>query len=96
MQGWRSGFPKEAPALFVMIFLDRGKDGSEKYLEWKVRFFFLGAALAMVGVGVNSSVLVTLAIVVLVAGAALRFLPKGGNPDPGNGDPDEEPDGGPT
>jgi Na+-transporting methylmalonyl-CoA/oxaloacetate decarboxylase gamma subunit len=75
MQSRCSGFSQEAPALFVMIFLDRGKDGSDKYLEWKVRFFLLGAALAMAGVGLDSSVLVILAIALLVAGAALRFLP---------------------
>ena len=58
-----------------MIFLNRNRAGSDNHLEWKVRLFFLGAALAMAGVGLESTLLTTLAIIVLVSGAALRFLP---------------------
>jgi hypothetical protein len=60
-----------------MIFLNRKGAGPDTHLEWKVRIFLLGAALAMAGVGLDSTLLTTLAIVVLVAGAALRFLPTG-------------------
>jgi hypothetical protein len=58
-----------------LIFLNRNRSGSDPHLEWKVRFFFLGAALAMAGVALDSTLLVTLAIVVLVGGAALRLIP---------------------
>lgn len=64
-----------------MIFLNRNRSGSDKHLEWKVRLFLLGAALAMAGVGLDSTLLTTLAIVVLVAGVALRFLPTGKKTD---------------
>ena len=67
-----------------MIFLNRNRSGSDPHLEWKVRFFFLGAALALAGVALESSLLVTVAIVVLVGGAALRFLP-GSKDDAGEG-----------
>ena len=96
MQGRSAGLPPETPTPLPMIFLNRGRDGSDKYLEWKVRLFLLGAALAMVGVGFESTVLVILAIMVLVAGAAVRFLPKGEDLDSSTGEADEKPDGGPS
>lgn len=77
MQSWSEGFPSETQGPLPMIFLNRSRAGTDNHLEWKVRLFLLGAALAMVGIGLESTVLVVLAILVLVAGAALRFLPGG-------------------
>lgn len=73
-----------------MIFLDRNKGGSDKHLEWKVRFFLLGAALAMAGIGLDSSILITLATLVLLGGIALRFLAKGDGDEEGADDADAE------
>jgi len=57
-----------------MIGLNRGRRGGDPYLDWKDRFFFAGAALALVGIARESKLLVGLALVVLVAGMVLRFL----------------------
>lgn len=57
------------------MFFSRRRQGTDHYLDWKVRLFFLGAALALVGIGLDSSLLVGLAIAVLFAGFALRLLP---------------------
>lgn len=62
----------------------RGRD-SDPYLDWKIRLFFLGASLATVGIGMEASWLVSLAILVLIAGASLRFLPGAGKGDPAKG-----------
>jgi hypothetical protein len=61
-----------------MIFPSRRKAGPDRYLDWKVWIFFAGAALALAGIGMESSVLVGLAIPVLLAGVVLRSLRGGG------------------
>jgi hypothetical protein len=61
-----------------MIFSSRKRGVPGPYLDWKVRLFFLGAALALIGIGVDSSLLVGLATGVLILGVGLRFWP-GGN-----------------
>ena len=71
-----------------MIFYSRRRDSSDPYLDWKIRLFFAGAILAMVGIGLESSVLVGLAIPVLLLGIGLRILP-GGKSDAEGGDPEE-------
>jgi hypothetical protein len=71
-----------------VIFLSRKKKGPDPYLEWKVRLFSGGAVLALVGLGLESSLLVGLAILILLVGVGLRFLP-GGEWEEG-GSPDEE------
>ena len=58
-----------------MIFSSRRKRGPDENLSLKVQVFFVGAALALVGIGLDSSILVGVAIVILVAGVLLRFLP---------------------
>ncbi|MFH1762666.1 MAG: hypothetical protein ABIF09_00615 [Gemmatimonadota bacterium] len=60
-----------------MIFLDREKSGPDRYLDWKVRLFFVGALLALAGIGLESSLLVGLATLALVLGLAFRLLPSG-------------------
>ncbi len=71
------------------MFFSRRKDrGPDLHLDWKVRIFFLGALLAFIGMILDSSVLVLVAIGVLMVGLVLRFLPAGGRP--GTGRPESE------
>ena len=66
-----------------MIFLNRRRRGEDPHLAWKVRLFFLGAALALVGMVMDSSWLIGAAVAVLIAGVGLRFLPvRKGDPQP--------------
>ena len=47
-----------------------------RHLEWRIRTFGVGAILAVVGMATGQSWLVNVAIVVLVIGVLLRFLPE--------------------
>jgi hypothetical protein len=58
------------------VFFDRSRRAG-RYLEWKVRLFTLGAVLAVVGMAVDQVWMTWAAIVVLIAGMVLRFLPGG-------------------
>lgn len=58
-----------------MIFLDRSRREEDPHLEWKIVLFWVGAALALAGMAMERPLLVTVAIVVLVVGFLLRFLP---------------------
>lgn len=60
-----------------MMFHRRRRSGPDPYLQWKVRLFFLGAVLALVGLARDSSLLVGLAVLILLVGVALRLLPGG-------------------
>lgn len=57
-----------------MVFLDRGRKAG-KYLEWKVRLFGVGAVLALAGLYLDERWMTGLAILVLLAGMLVRFLP---------------------
>jgi hypothetical protein len=67
------------PALAsLLLFVDRSRKAEEyPWLPWKVRIFLAGAALAVVGMAVDSNVLVGIAIGVLAFGFLIRFLPGG-------------------
>lgn len=56
-----------------MLRLDRDRTAGP-WLEWKVRLFTVGAVLALGGMFLDESWLVYLAIAVLAAGVALRFV----------------------
>jgi hypothetical protein len=58
-----------------MILLDRKRREEDPHLDWKVKLFFIGAALALAGIAVNSTWLIGAAVLALLAGAGLRFLP---------------------
>jgi len=58
-----------------LIFARRGKPGPDPHLEWRVRLFFIGAVLALVGVARESSLLVGGGIAVLLVAMVLRFFP---------------------
>ncbi len=50
-----------------------------RILEWRVRLFGIGAVLGLAGIFLEASWLVTVALVVLFAGVAVRFTP---DPEP--------------
>lgn len=58
------------------MFVDRRPDRPVRYLEWRVRLFGAGALLGVVGIATDTGWMIWLAIVVLVAGFLLRFLPE--------------------
>ncbi|MBI4540039.1 MAG: hypothetical protein HY704_11090 [Gemmatimonadetes bacterium] len=63
-----------------MILLDRSRRGPDRYLTWKVRAFWLGAVLGVLGMFLESVWLTAPAILVLLVGVFLRFFrePRGG------------------
>ncbi len=69
---------------------DRSRDRSGRHLEWRVRLFGAGAVLAVVGMFTEQGWLIDLAIVVLLAGFALRFVigEPDASDDPERGDTD--------
>lgn len=72
-----------------MLRLDRSRSAS-RWLAWKVRLFTAGAVLAVVGMALEETWMTTTAMVVLLAGFLLRFLPER------DGDPETPDDGTPT
>ena len=77
-----------------MIFLDRSRRGKDPYLKLKMALFWMGAALALLGIGLESSLLVNVAIAVLLGGFLLRFLPSSSSSsdDDEHADEDDEDD----
>jgi len=76
-----------------VILASRRRRGPDPFLGRKVQIFLAGAALALVGIGVDSSLLVGLAILILLVGVGLRFLagrkPASDHPPP-EGEEDSE------
>ena len=59
------------------MFVGRGDhSGKLGHLHWRIRLFAIGAGLAIGGIAFDSSWLIYAAILVLVAGMALRFAPE--------------------
>lgn len=75
-----------------MLRLDRSRRAG-RFLAWKVRIFSAGAVLALAGIYLDDRRLTGVAIIVLVGGVVLRFLP-GGREAGSEGDDDQGP--GPT
>jgi hypothetical protein len=75
----------------MSLFFDRSRRAGH-YLEWKVRFFTVGATLAIGGMLLDKRWVVGVAIVILAAGMLLRFLPTGEEPDDGSSAEEEEGD----
>jgi hypothetical protein len=74
-----------------MVFMERNRRADDyPWLQWKVRLFAIGAGLALGGVILEWGWLIPAAIVVLVAGFAIRFLP--GGTGVREEDPEEEED----
>ena len=60
-----------------MIFLNRSRRGEDPYLDWKVRLFLVGAVVALVGMARDATWMVLGGMLILLAGASLRFFPGG-------------------
>ena len=58
-----------------MFFSGRRRGGPDLHLDWKVRICFAGALIAFIGMILESSLRVLVAIAVLLVGVFLRFLP---------------------
>jgi hypothetical protein len=56
--------------------LDRSRRAG-RFLAWKIRIFSAGAVLALAGIYLDDRRLTGGAIIILVSGAVLRFLPGG-------------------
>jgi len=57
-----------------MIFAHRGKRGPDPHLATKVQLFFVASAVALVGIALESSWLVGVAILLLLVGMVFRLL----------------------
>ncbi len=64
-----------------MIGVSRDSDRPVRHLEWRVRLFAAGAALALAGMYMRLDWLINVALGVLLVGFALRFLPEKGGED---------------
>jgi membrane protein implicated in regulation of membrane protease activity len=69
-----------------MVFAARGGGGTGRFLEWKIRLFFVAAVLLLVGIAREIDLLVLLAIVVLAGAFVLRFFER----PPPRADEDDE------
>lgn len=65
--------------------LDRSRRAG-RYLEWKVGLFSVGAVLGVAGMLLEEGWMTLVAIVVLLLGMLLRFLPDRGGESPENGE----------
>lgn len=65
-----------------MVFGAGRGGGTGRYLEWKVRLFFVAAVLLLVGMAREIDLLVLLAIGVLAVAFALRFFEREPPDDP--------------
>lgn len=72
-----------------LVFMDRGRRADRyPWFEWKVRLFVIGAVLAVVGMATEIQWLVGVAIVILLGGFLVRFLPGGRGEVAGESDSD--------
>jgi len=60
--------------------IDR-RSRKDRFLEWKVWVFCLGAVVALAGIYLEERWLTGIAIVLLASAAVFRFLPGGGRTD---------------
>jgi multisubunit Na+/H+ antiporter MnhF subunit len=59
----------------VSLFIDR-KPRSRRFLAWKTRIFAVAAVIALVGMYLNNPYVTGTALVLLLVGVALRFVPE--------------------
>jgi len=69
---------------------DRSPERAVTRLGWRLRIFATGAVLAGVGIYLNQSWPIWVAIAVLLGGMAMRFLPSGREERDPPSDPEEE------
>jgi hypothetical protein len=63
---------------------------SRRFLVWKTRIFAVAAAIALVGMGLNNPYVTGSALVLLLVGVALRFVPEPRSTPPESDDQDPE------
>ncbi len=64
--------------MIVFVYLDRERKAtSYPWLQWKIRFFVAGSALAVIGMATEHDWLLLAGVGVLFIGFLLRFLPGG-------------------
>ena len=73
-----------------MAFAARGRGGTGRFLEWKIRLFFVAAVLLLVGIAREIDLLVLLAIALLAVAFVLRFFERPAPPDEADDDDDGE------
>ena len=78
MQGRGAPLSRALEALTVFRPSRGGRAG--RFLEWKVRLFTVAAVLGLTGIFRDDRRLTGIAIVILVAGLLLRFLPGASGP----------------
>lgn len=76
----------------MIIGIDRRQRGPDPHLDWKVRIFLAGAAVALVGIALESGIVVGVATGILLVGFGLRFIDRSG--DDGDDELEEEPHAG--
>jgi hypothetical protein len=59
----------------------REKRGPDPYLAAKVAIFCVGVAVAFLGMRLNKSWVISVAIGILLVGVILRFFPRGDKPE---------------
>ena len=59
----------------MSFFIDR-KPRSRRFLVWKTRIFAVAAVIALVGMYLNNPYVTGAALVLLLVGVALRFVPE--------------------
>ena len=71
----------------MTLFIDR-KPRSRRFLVWKTRIFAVAAVIALVGMYLNNPYVTGAALVLLLVGVALRFVPerRSSPSDPGTGE----------
>ena len=58
----------------MLLSLFHRSKGNTAFLEWRIGAFFVGALLGLAGVFLDASWLMTTALIVLLAGVALRVF----------------------
>jgi membrane protein implicated in regulation of membrane protease activity len=57
-----------------MVLVSRGRGGTGRFLQWKIRLFFVAAVILLVGMAREMDLLVLLAITLLAVAFVLRFF----------------------
>lgn len=60
----------------TMFFASRTRRGRDRYLAWKMASLFVGIGVGLVGISLESAMIVNIAIGVILTGIALRLLPR--------------------
>ena len=71
----------------MSLFIDR-RPRSRRFLVWKTRIFAVAAVIALVGMYLNNPYVTGSALVLLLVGVALRFVPERKETGPADSEPD--------